>query len=112
MPPPTPAPSPAPAPPPAAVEPPPPRPAPRRTEPRPVGIGVHPKPVDGEWDLTELERLVEAHAEEYPDRVEEWRYYLIYLGDFVGATGRLSGAFDALVRDVFRELVERSDAAG
>jgi hypothetical protein len=58
------------------------------------------------WRIDELERLVEAHADEYPARAEEWRAYVELLRAHA-AGGILPPAFDALVADVFVELLER-----
>jgi len=74
--------------------------------PRPETLnGPVPALVDGVWNLNQLERLVAAHANAPSDRVEEWRTYLFFLRDHVGVDGALPRSFDALVRDVFGELV-------
>ena len=54
----------------------------------------------------ELERLVEKHGAENPDRLEEWSSYLYFLRDHAGSDGELPDAFDWLLADVFAELVD------
>lgn len=71
----------------------------------PAGEVVQLEP--GRWILGTLERLVDRHGGEHPDRLEEWRYYLVYLREFVGADEVLPAEFDALVREVFGDLVRR-----
>jgi hypothetical protein len=66
-----------------------------------------PEPVSGQWSLASLGRLVARHGEEFPARLEEWRYYLVYLRDVTGPDGLLPAEFDGLVRDVFGDLVGR-----
>jgi hypothetical protein len=61
----------------------------------------------GGWRLAELERLVESHAPERPDRAEEWRSYLFYLRDYVDADGRVPSHFDWLIEETFGELLVR-----
>lgn len=102
------APAPEPAPEPVvAAAPPPPLPAPVAEpvpEPEP---GAVPEPaVAGAHNLVALERLVEeAAAAHSADRVEEWRYYLLYLRDHAAIDGSLPESFDFLVWDVFGELL-------
>ncbi len=67
--------------------------------------------VDGRWNLDALAALVEARAGEFPQRVEEWRAYIVYLRDFVGPDSLLPAAFDGLVVDVFGSLVETPQRA-
>ncbi len=54
-----------------------------------------------------LERLVAAHADEFPERVEEWRAYLHYLRGFSNVDGRLGSGFDWLISDVFADLLRQ-----
>src|SRR5262249_2365116 len=58
--------------------------------------------------LTAIERLVDRYGDEFPDRVDEWRYYIVYLREHAGLDGRLPASFDALVADVFGELLARA----
>jgi DNA repair exonuclease SbcCD ATPase subunit len=59
----------------------------------------------GGWNLNRIERLVEANAEENPHRVDEWRYYLLYLREFAEIGGALPRSFDWLVWDAFGDLL-------
>lgn len=63
------------------------------------------------WTLPELERLVDEQAESEPERVDEWRYTLLYLREHADASGRLASSFDGLLADVFGDLVARSKHA-
>jgi capsular polysaccharide biosynthesis protein len=73
-------------------------------EPRPPPVPV-PDDVGGAWTLPRLERLVAERGDEFPDRVEEWRAYLFFLRDHATPEGRLAPSFDALVAEVFEELL-------
>jgi O-antigen ligase len=81
-------------------------------EPEPAApIVVEPTPTPapteyGSFTLARLEQLVNANAGTYPDRVEEWRYYLFYLRGYADVDERLPSQFDGLVADVFAELVD------
>jgi hypothetical protein len=90
----------------AAPPPPPPEPEPgRRLEPIPVlRHGAAP---EGGWNLDRLERWIEERGDRFPDRVEEWRYYIVYMRDFANVDGVLPTSFDRLVWDVFGELLAR-----
>jgi hypothetical protein len=68
-------------------------------------------PSAGGWNLNRIERLVEANAEANPDRVHEWRYYLLYLREFAEIGGALPISFDRLVRDAFGDLLVADAAA-
>ncbi len=52
-----------------------------------------------------VERLVEANAESHPERLHEWRYYLLYLREFAEIGGALPSSFDRLVWDAFGDLL-------
>jgi capsular polysaccharide biosynthesis protein len=91
--------TPPPPPPPPQPPPPPPPPPPPAPAPEPVLLVGR--------TLSELERLVEANAAAYPDRVEEWRYYLLYLRDFAAPGGELEPSFDAVVEEAFGELLRQ-----
>src|SRR4051794_28324451 len=62
-------------------------------------------PPAGGWNLNRIERLVEANAEANPERVHEWRYYLLYLREFAAIGGALPSSFDRLVFDAFGDLL-------
>jgi capsular polysaccharide biosynthesis protein len=85
-------------------------------EPEPEAAAVAPEPAPsaavapGEWNLNMLERLVSERARDFPDRADEWGYYLVYLRDYVGIDGRLPHTFDALVAEVFADLLEPATA--
>jgi len=66
---------------------------------------------DGGWNLDRLERLVEQHGGAFPARLDEWRYYLLYLREFADAGGNLPRPFDWLVYTEFEELLERTPTA-
>ncbi len=61
----------------------------------------------GAWNLHALEELVARLGAEYPDRVEEWSFYLTSLRDFAVSDGGLPRSFDALVDEVFCDLLDR-----
>jgi DNA repair exonuclease SbcCD ATPase subunit len=63
-----------------------------------------PVPADG-WNLNRIERLVEEHAAANPGRIDEWRYYLLYLREFAEINGALPRSFDWLVLDAFGDLL-------
>jgi chromosome segregation ATPase len=63
-----------------------------------------PQPAGG-WSLDALTRLVEERADEFPDRVDEWRYTLFYLRDEARVDGTLPSRFDTLVDECFGELL-------
>jgi hypothetical protein len=105
-PPPPPEPQPPPPPPPPVPEPPPPPPPP----PEPVVIEREPArlQIPGTLiglTLPELERLVRANGERFPEAVDEWEAYLFYLRDYADADGRLPPTFDALIEEAFAPLV-------
>jgi hypothetical protein len=57
------------------------------------------------WDLNRLEALVEQNASAFPGRIEEWRYYLLYLREFANVNGVLPRSFDWLVGQALGDLV-------
>jgi chromosome segregation ATPase len=63
------------------------------------------------WSLDALTRLVEERADDFPDRVDEWRYTLFYLRTEAGIDGMLPAKFDALVDECFGELLGAHPAA-
>jgi hypothetical protein len=52
-----------------------------------------------------LEQLIEQRGAEFPDRVEEWRYYVLFLSEHADEHGALPASFDYLVEDTFAELL-------
>jgi hypothetical protein len=55
--------------------------------------------------IDELERLVAARRDEFPDRVAEWDAYLFELRGRAGADGMLPQELTGLVEDVFAPLL-------
>jgi hypothetical protein len=70
-----------------------------------------PQPDAYGWNLDALTRLVEERADEFPDRVDEWRYTLFYLRNEARVDGTLPSKFDALVEECFGELLDARHAA-
>lgn len=82
-------------------------PEPQVVAPEPFVPALRVLPAAGAFDLTHIQQLVDRRRDEFPDRVEEWRYYLLFLREHADLDGHLPPAFDALVADVFDELFER-----
>ena len=59
----------------------------------------------GAWRIEELERLVAERGARYPDRLEEWRYYVHFLREHAAADGTLPASFDYLIDETFAELL-------
>jgi hypothetical protein len=57
------------------------------------------------FNLAQLESLVDAARERYPDRFDEWQAYVFYLRDHAEIDGSLPPNFHPLVEDVFAELL-------
>ena len=57
------------------------------------------------FNLSELESLVDASRDRYPDRYDEWQAYVFYLRDHAEIDGSLPSNFHPLVEDVFAELL-------
>ena len=64
-----------------------------------------PSTVDGRWNLFALERLVEEHGVEFPERVVEWHSYLYFLREYAAPDGTVPAGFDWLIQDTFSDLV-------
>ena len=58
------------------------------------------------FNLIELEHLVSARGQEFPDRAVEWTSYLFFLRDYSNVDGALPESFDYLIEDVFAELIQ------
>ena len=99
-----PAPAPAPA---AAVPEPAAQPAPP-PEPEPVPTGPFVEPRLGEWTLRDVELLFAEQGPAFPDRVAELGFYLDSFRDVAGPGGSLPGGVEAVVEDVFRDLIARA----
>ena len=87
-------------------------PAPVAAEPEPVPAPFAPTvPEPDAWTTAELDRLVTTYGSEFPERVEEWRYYLMYLRDHADVAGVLPRSFAGLVLEVFEDLIEHARRA-
>jgi len=109
-----PAPAPAPPAPAAAVPQPAAQPAPPpevEPEPEPVPTGPFVEPRLGEWTLRDVELLFAEQGPAFPDRVAELGFYLDSFRDVAGPGGSLPGGVEAVVEDVFRDLIARARAA-
>jgi capsular polysaccharide biosynthesis protein len=83
--------------------PPPPEPLPVvERKPEPVRVAGEEAPTRP--TLGDLERLVSANADRFPEAVEEWNAYLFFLRDYADSAGRLPPSFDGLIEDVFGRL--------
>ena len=60
-----------------------------------------------EWDLDALEQLVERRAAEFPEQAATWRSYLPHLRAEQAASGRLAASVDALIWEVYGDILER-----
>ncbi len=58
-----------------------------------------------QWSLDTLDELVQTYGAAFPDRLEEWRYYLVYLRGFAGIDRVLPPEFNGLVLEVFADLI-------
>ena len=57
--------------------------------------------------ISALERVVEGRGHEFPDRVDEWRAYLVSLRTVAETDGTLPTNVHGLLQDVFEPLLER-----
>lgn len=87
-------------------------PEPVPAAPRPVAAEPEAEPelplpaVGGLWNLHALEQLVATLGAEFPDRVEDWSFYLASLRDHAAPDGSLPPSFDVLVDEVFGDLLD------
>jgi capsular polysaccharide biosynthesis protein len=77
-------------------------------EPEIPPAAVVPLPGNPRRNVRVLEQLVENRGPEFPDRVDEWRYYVVYLHDFAAPDGTLPESLAGLVDDVFADLLGRA----
>ena len=75
--------------------------------PEPVVAAAAPPSSWSTANLITLERLVAEHGASYPDRLDEWHAFLFQLRSHADNEGQLPRSFDALVEEVFGELLER-----
>ncbi len=80
--------------------------APAVPEPEPEGPFVPPRL--GDWTVRDVERLLAEHGEAFPDRAEELHVYLDSFRGVADPDGRLPGAVEGVMEDVFRDLIERA----
>jgi capsular polysaccharide biosynthesis protein len=85
---------------PAAAPPPPSAPAP--------AVGPFVPPRVGDWTLADVERLLAEHGPAFPDRADELSVYLASFREVAEPDGRLPGGVEAVMEDVFRDLIERA----
>ncbi len=83
-----------------------PEPEPEPQPARPATPGVL-EPRTGVWSLPALEAAVARHRGEQPGSSGEWEAYLLFLRDHADVDGFLPQSFDALVLDVFADLIAR-----
>lgn len=84
-------------------------PEPEPPEPEPEGPFVLPEL--GEWRLADVERLLAEQGSAFPDRVDELRWYVESFRDVAGSDGRLPGGVEAVMENVFRDLIARARAS-
>jgi hypothetical protein len=88
-----------------AVPPPPPPPAPEPVPaPEPEAEPALP-PRAGTWNLSDLQRAVDAQTGATPEQVENWRTYLYFVRKHASPDGTLPRSFDPLIADVFGEIL-------
>jgi len=59
----------------------------------------------GAWRIEELERLVSDRGPQYPEKIEEWRYYVHFLREQAAPDGTLPASFDYLIDETFAEIL-------
>jgi hypothetical protein len=57
------------------------------------------------FNVEVLAALVEQRGAEFPERLEEWRWYVLSLRDVAATSGTLPATVDNLVQDVFEPLL-------
>jgi hypothetical protein len=62
----------------------------------------------GTWNLSELQRAVEAYADATPEQAENWRTYLYFVREHASSDGTLPRSLDPLISDIFGEALGRS----
>ena len=68
-------------------------------------VGPVEVPRPGSWTIQVLERAVAERGNEFPESVEEWRYYVHFLRDYAGPDGELPASFDYLIEETFAALL-------
>jgi hypothetical protein len=62
----------------------------------------------GTWNLNDLQRAVDAQTDATPQELENWRTYLYFIREHASPDGSLPRSMDALIADVFTEILHRS----
>ena len=62
----------------------------------------------GIWNLNDLQRAVDAQTDATPEEIEYWRTYLYFVREHASPDGSLPRSMDALIADVFAEILHRS----
>ena len=52
-----------------------------------------------------LEQIVAERGDAFPDRVDEWRYYIVFLSEHADPDGALPASFDYLVEETFADAL-------
>jgi capsular polysaccharide biosynthesis protein len=65
----------------------------------------------GQWNLNELQRLVEQRGEAYPERHDEWQSYLFFLRSYAEPDGAVPASFDWLIEEQFGMLMRNEPGA-
>ena len=65
----------------------------------------------GTWNLSELQRAVDAYADATPEQAESWRTYLYFVREHAAPDGTLPRSLDPLIGDIFGEALARSARA-
>lgn len=77
-------------------------------EPGPQPAGPFVLPHLGEWTVHDVERLLAEEGPAFPDRAEELGVYLDSFRDVAGPDGKLPSGVEAVMEDVFRDLIVRA----
>jgi hypothetical protein len=62
-------------------------------------------PRAGTWNLSDLQRAVDAQTGATPEQIENWRTYLYFVRQHASPDGTLPRSFDPLIADVFGEIL-------
>jgi hypothetical protein len=62
----------------------------------------------GTWNLNDLQRAVDAQTGATPEEVENWRTYLYFVREHASPDGSLPRSLDALIADVFADVLHSS----
>jgi capsular polysaccharide biosynthesis protein len=77
-------------------------------EPEPQPEGPFVLPYLGDWTVRDVERLLDEQGDAFPDRREELEVYLDSFRGVAAPDGRLPGGVEAVMEDVFRDLIARA----